>query len=229
MLPLGQEIIYFSIFSNKIIELQYFFERSKCLHALQKKSEGMKYTAEAILAGVSAQDPAIFRYLYRTHGKMISGHVIKNSGSEEDAREMIQIVMLEFWNAIREGRYQEQGKMDQYIYQLTANNWRYELRRRRNHPQSGLEQVLMTEMADESEESTAAAIVKDQYLNAIHQALGKLETTCREIIQLYHLQEVNLQEVAQRLQYDYNNLRKRIFDCRKKLKKITEQLLNHAT
>jgi RNA polymerase sigma factor (sigma-70 family) len=189
----------------------------------------MNYSAEEVQIGIREQDAAIFRYLYRKYGKMISGHVLKNSGSEEDAREMIQIVMLEFWNAICEERYQEQGKMDQYIYQLAANNWRYELRRRRNRPQSTIDQSLLLSITDESDEYIAAAVVKDQYLNAIHQALDQLEGTCREIIQLYHLKEVNLQEVAERLKYDYNNLRKRIFDCRKKLKNLTEKLLNHAT
>ncbi|NUO02352.1 MAG: sigma-70 family RNA polymerase sigma factor [Saprospiraceae bacterium] len=189
----------------------------------------MNYTAEEVKRGVKEQDASVFRYLYRKYGKMISGHVFKNSGTEEDAREMIQIVMLEFWNAVREERYQEQGKMDQYIFQLTANNWRYELRRRRNRPSSDIEQVFLSDIADESEEHIASVVVRDHYLSAVHQALGTMEGVCREIIQLYHLQEVSLQEVAERLNYDYNNLRKRIFDCRKKLKNLTEKLLNHAT
>ena len=35
-------------------------------------------------------------------------------------------------------------------------------------------------------------------------------------------------KTARQMEYDYNNLRKRIFDCRKKLKKIAEALLGDA-
>ncbi|NUQ23842.1 MAG: sigma-70 family RNA polymerase sigma factor [Saprospiraceae bacterium] len=184
----------------------------------------MNYTATQIIEGLRAKDEAVLRHLYRQHSPMIAGHVRKNSGSDEDAREMIQITMLQLWTAVQEGRYTEEGKLDRYIFQLAANNWRYELRRRRNRPAGTLDDA-MTDFEDESASHLEAAIVKDRYLNAVHQALQKLDSPCDEIIRLYHLQEVSLQEVSKRMNYDYDNLRKRIFDCRKKLKKITESIL----
>lgn len=155
---------------------------------------------------------------------MVAAYIRKNSGSEEDVRDMIQIVIIEFWNAVREGRYEEQGKMDQYIYRLAYQNWQYELRRRRNRPQNALDDSLL-QVADTGAEYLTAALTKDHRLNVIHQALEQMESPCKEIIQLYHLKEVNLQEVALQMNYDYNNLRKRIFDCRKKLKRLAEENL----
>lgn len=184
----------------------------------------MKPTAAEIIEGLRLKDPAIFRYLYREYSGLIAGHVRKNSGTLEDAREIIQITLVELWNAVQEDRYQEQGKLDRYIYQLAANNWRYELRRRRNNPQTVLGDVH-TAMHDDSDQHLAFAVVKDRSLNALHRALSILEQPCRDIIQRYHLQEENLIDMAQQLAYDYNNLRKRIFDCRKKLKRITEEIL----
>lgn len=184
----------------------------------------MNYTSEAIIAGLKSKEQPVLLYLYKTYGGLVAGHVRKNNGSDEDAQEMIQVTMLELWIAVQEGRYQEQGKLDQYIYQLAANSWREELRRRRNRPQTALDDAQL-QIEDESETNLAQAIVKDQYLQAIHEGIGRLGEPCQEIIQLYHLQKINLQEVAERLQYDYDNLRKRIFDCRKKLKKIVEALL----
>jgi RNA polymerase sigma factor (sigma-70 family) len=184
----------------------------------------MAYTAEQITAGLLHNDPEIFRHLYRTFGSMIIGYVKKNSGSEHDAREMVQTVLLELWNAVRENRYQEEGKLERFVYMLTANTWRDELRRR----QTRRTDVLDTErtlLADDSDLSVAEAIVKDARIEAIHLCLKKLESPCNEIIKLFHLQEISLQEIAIDMQYDYNNLRKRIFDCRKKLKKLVEDYL----
>ncbi len=184
----------------------------------------MKYTSEEIISGLIQKDSNVFEYLYKKYGSFITGHVRKNSGSDEEAREMVQIVILELWIAVKEGRYEEQGKLDRYIYQLTANSWREELRRKRNHPQSSLDDGAL-QIRDETNDSLASAIVKDQYLQAIHDGIQQMGEPCRTIIQLYHLNKVSLQDVATQMQYDYDNLRKRIFDCRKKLKKIAEQIL----
>lgn len=156
---------------------------------------------------------------------MIAGYVRKNSGSELDAREMVQTVLLELWQAVRDGRYKDEGKLDRYIYMLTSNTWRDELRRRRVRRTDELDPGDAN-LIDDNETSVAAAVVKDQRIEAIHHCLQRLGAPCDDIIRLYHLQEVSLQEVAANMNYDYNNLRKRIFDCRKKLKKLVDDFLN---
>ncbi|MDX2279746.1 MAG: sigma-70 family RNA polymerase sigma factor [Saprospiraceae bacterium] len=187
----------------------------------------MAYTNLQIRDGLKENDAEIFRYLYKTYGSMIVGYVRKNSGSDQEAREMVQTVLLEFWTAVREDRYQESGKLDRYLYILTSNTWRDELRRRKVRRTDELDTNQML-VADDHEQSIAMAIVKDRRIEAMHHCLQQLESPCDDIIRLYHLEEVNLQEVAKQMNYDYNNLRKRIFDCRKKLKKLVDDFLQQT-
>jgi RNA polymerase sigma factor (sigma-70 family) len=184
----------------------------------------MTFNTNQIREGLLGNDPEVFRYLYRTYGSMIVGYVRKNSGSEHDARELVQTVLLELWQAIRDGRYQEEGKLERFIYMLTANTWRDELRRRKVRKTDELDTDFHV-LEDDSSLSIAAAVVKDQRIEAIHHCLKQLDAPCDDIIRLYHLEEISLQKVADQMQYDYNNLRKRIFDCRKKLKKLVDQYL----
>jgi RNA polymerase sigma factor (sigma-70 family) len=179
--------------------------------------------ASQIKDGLLSSDPETFRYLYKTFGSMIVGYVLKNNGTQQDAREMVQTVLMELWLAVREGRYDEQGKLERYLYILTANTWRDELRRRKVRRVEPLDTRLHDSM--EEEDSIARAVVKDRQLEALQHCMGLLGEPCREIIRLYHLESVSLQDVAECLQYDYNNLRKRIFDCRKKLKKLVDDFL----
>jgi RNA polymerase sigma factor (sigma-70 family) len=185
----------------------------------------MTYTITQIKDGLLHNDPDVFRYLYRSYGGMVVGYVRKNSGTEHDAREMVQTVLLELWNAVREGRYKEEGKLDRYLYILTSNTWRDELRRRKVR-RTEVFDPAQASVADDSDLSISAAIVKDRRIEAIHHCLRQLESPCDDIIRLYHLEEISLQEVALKLAYDYNNLRKRIFDCRKKLKKLVDAFLH---
>mgnify|MGYP001237801176 CR=1 FL=1 len=184
----------------------------------------MRYTPEQVIEGLKHKDPEILRHMYRAYSPMIVRHVRKNSGSEEDAQEMIQVTILECWSAVVNGRYEDQGKLDHYVYKVCANCWREELRRRRNKPKDSLEDKAYG-LKDSSDESLAQAIVKDRYLEAIQEGLQHLDSPCDDIIRMYHLENIQLQEVAVRMQYDYNNLRKRIFDCRKKLKTIVDKLV----
>jgi len=192
---------------------------------VKAKEKGlMEFTPQEILIGLLEKKADVFRFLYKTYSPMIAGYIRKNSGTEEDVAEMIQVVILELWVAVRDGRYVEEGKLGQYIYQLTSNAWRDELRKRRNRPQQSLSDSDL-QIEDDSEENLASAIVKDRYLNAVHEGMNQLGEVCRDIIQMYHLQKIRLQEIAERMEYDYDNLRKRIFDCRKKLKQLTEGIL----
>jgi RNA polymerase sigma factor (sigma-70 family) len=192
---------------------------------VKAKEKGlMEFTPQEILIGLLEKKADVFRFLYKTYSPMIAGYIRKNSGTEEDVAEMIQVVILELWVAVRDGRYEEEGKLGQYIYQLTSNGWRDELRKRRNRPQQSLSDSDL-QIEDDSEENLASAIVKDRYLNAVHEGMNQLGEVCRDIIQMYHLQKIRLQEIAERMEYDYDNLRKRIFDCRKKLKQLTEGIL----
>ncbi len=188
----------------------------------------MAFTIEQIKYGLLNNDANIFRHLYKTYGSMIVGYVKKNSGSDHDAQEMVHTVLLELWNAFKEDRYRDEGKLDRYIYMLTANTWRDELRRRKVRHTEDIDQ-LYRQPEDDSAQSVAAAIVKDERIEAIHHCINRLDSPCDDIIKLYHLQEIPLQTVAEQMQYDYNNLRKRIFDCRKKLKKLVDDYLIDLT
>ncbi|NJO87241.1 MAG: sigma-70 family RNA polymerase sigma factor [Lewinella sp.] len=179
---------------------------------------------QELLAGIQASQESAFAEVFRRYRVMIQGHVIKNSGSSEDAQEIIQLTMVKLFMAIREGRYEDQGKLGHYVFQLAANSWREELRRRRNRPNDSLTDFDY-QLADDSEEQIALAVVKDKQLQALHQALGQMGQPCQDLIKKLSLKKEQLKSIAVQLDYDYNNLRKRLFDCRKKLKQLTESLL----
>lgn len=185
----------------------------------------MTYTPEQIIEKLKLKDQGVFKFLYKKYAGMIRGYILKNSGSDEDALDFIQMVMLEFWISVQQNRYKEQGKMDHYIYQLTANMWREELRRKRNNPKVNMDESTH-QIIDDGGSDLVRAVVKDKFLEALHKGIEEMMEPCKSIIQLYHLKKVSLQEIALQMNYNYDNLRKRIFDCRKKLKDRIESMVS---
>lgn len=182
------------------------------------------FNTEEVIAGIRTNDKLVYEYLYRQYGHMITGHVLKNNGDEEDAQEMVQLVMIKLWSAVQEGRYDEKGKLAHYIYQVAANSWREELRRRRNRPQEPIGLAAL-QVEDESHEQRLEAIVKNRQIEAIYESLPKLQPACRKLIEYYHVQQGRLLDLAEQEGLNYNRLRKQIFDCRKKLQRIAAELL----
>ncbi len=177
------------------------------------------FSDEQIISGIKAKDARIFKYLYERFGPKIIGYVRKNSGSEADAKEMVQIAILKLWNNLKEKQYTEQGKLDRYIFTIAANSWKEELRRRKRSNTIALgkgEEMIR----DEGDEDLIRKVVKSSSMDAIYAALPRLGEKCREYVGLYHFQEKPLKEIAAEQSVPYGNLRKRIFDCRAKLKKL---------
>jgi len=184
------------------------------------------YTDAQLTEGILGRREAAYAALYQRYGDMVIGHVRKNSGNPEDAREIMQITMVKLYQAIRDGRYEDRGKLGHYVFQLAANSWREELRRRRARPRGSLEtEDGLLQLPDEGDEALAATVVKDERLRVLHRALRQMGSPCKEIINGYHLRRRKLKEMAVELSYDYNALRKRLFDCRGRLRRATEALL----
>lgn len=181
-------------------------------------------TDQQVIRGIINEDTRIYKYLYQKYGPIVLAHVMKNSGSKEDGKEILQMTVLRVWDKISAGQYQDQGKLGQYFYMISANTWKEELRRRRRKPTQTLGKTEEY-VADEGDTDLFRKMVKSKSMDAIYRAIDRLGELCQEIIELYHLQEVPLKEIAVQKNYDYNNLRKRIFNCRKKLRKLAEEEL----
>ena len=188
----------------------------------QNRNETMKN--ELILKGLIEGDHETFRYLHRQFGPIVLAHILRNNGCRDDYEDVFNLTLTTVWQKVSSGTYKEDGKFKQFFLAVAENKWLEELRYRRTKGTTTLEDHYS--LADTGEEDLARAVVKDHRLNAIFQALDSWEDTfCKELIVQFHIKEVSLLEISQKTGYDYNNLRKRIFDCRKRLEKQALEIL----
>ncbi len=183
-------------------------------------------TESELLAGIQRKDNQAFRYMYENFGPKILGYVMKNSGSRADADEVIQESLLKVWQKVQEGKYESQGKLQNYVIQVGRNTWLETLRNRRRKPTDQLENKEW-QLADEGEVDLHQKIEKYKSLDALYVGLSKLGEPCNSLIQLFHFEEIPLKEIAEQQQIEYGSLRKRIFDCRKKLQKLAKGVISN--
>jgi len=179
---------------------------------------------QQIVEGILKKDNRTYSHIYEQYGPMIMAYAMKNSGSSEDGIELVQVTILKIWNIIQNGKYESRGKFGQFVYTVAANTWKLELRSRKRTPVQALGESE-NYISDQGEEELYWKVTKDAKLDAIYQGINQLDDTCQELINLFHLEKVSLLEISKRKNYPYNNLKKRIFSCRKKLKRIVAEMI----
>jgi len=178
---------------------------------------------QQIIEGILNKENRTYSYIYEQYGGMITAYALKNNGSMEDGMELVQVTILKIWDIIKNGKYEARGKFGQFVYTVAANTWKMELRKRKRSPTQTLG-ASENYISDQSEEALYWKMTQDSKLDTIYRGINQLDDVCQELINLFHLEKVSLLEISKTKNYPYNNLKKRIFSCRKKLKKIVAEI-----
>src|SRR5690349_2251077 len=76
------------------------------------------------------QADATLRYLYRAHYHFLSQYVLANNGSEQDAQDLFQEVLISFVQLVKEGRFRGEASIKTFLFSLNRHKWLNELKRR---------------------------------------------------------------------------------------------------
>jgi RNA polymerase sigma factor (sigma-70 family) len=184
-------------------------------------------TDKEIVEGLRNSNEAVLTYMYQAFAPKVLGIVIKNSGNEEDGQDLFQAVLLKVWKNIRDGKYQEQGKFRQYFFSVAYKDWLYELRIRKNKRTLSIDNdASHFQLVDDSEENLFYAIIKDHSLTALHEALIKVGDGCGSLLRRFHLDEIPTKEIAEEQNTSDGYIRKRLAECRQRLKNILSTLIS---
>ena len=131
--------------------------------------------------------------------------VCRNSGTEDDAADLTQEVMMLCWRkdvaekqkALEYPSYTPRIIANEmgYLYGMGKNLWRKELKRRKISPQFPYdEEIDMFENYTEEEDSYKATLIK-----ALRTSLSKLGEDCRTLIKLFYYENISMQDIAEKM------------------------------
>lgn len=177
-----------------------------------------------IAEGIVTGDTDTILYVYKTLGPKIVGHVINNSGSEEDGKELFQDAYLKAFQALKAGKYREEGKFEQWFNGIAVKLWQQELRHRSRRGTQNLDDAPAV-AADDSEDSEQARR-KNRYLDALHRALERMKEPCRSMLYRFHAEEsVSSQDLAEEMSRTDGAIRVKLARCRQDLRNLlTDEL-----
>ena len=89
-----------------------------------------KYSDLDIIDGVRRQDNRILSYLYDSYYEMVSDYVRKNSGTEDDAGEVMQESVVNLYRQVTTGEFSVKADLKGYFFGMARNVWNAQLRHR---------------------------------------------------------------------------------------------------
>ena len=165
-----------------------------------------------ILEKISKGDERALDYLYKKYYRMMTNIVLKNNGTEDEAKDVYQEALLAFWQKAVSGKLVLTSKISTFLYSICMNQWRKELERKSR---------LSSEEVDKEEYQTHDE--KERY-KVVMECINELGDTCKKILTYYYFDGLNMSDIAEKLNFANTDTAKtKKYKCKKKLDSLIKE------
>ena len=175
-----------------------------------------------LLERIGAGDQGALAELYRENRRPIRSFILRNSGSEDDAEDLLQEALVVVWERVRSGRFEQSARVGTFMYATVRNMWLRRLaRRRREAGGTPAETEAVSDTPSPLEalmESEAASLVRD--------ALDRLGDPCRRLLLLYYWEELPMERIAAAMGFaNADTAKSKKYQCKKSLEQILRSVM----
>jgi RNA polymerase sigma factor (sigma-70 family) len=182
------------------------------------RNQSLLQEDQELIDGIANGSTESLRIIYKDHFSLVAQFIIKNSGSEEDAKDVFQEAVIVLYDKINKGDFKLSSRLQTYIYSVSRFIWLKKLRNNdRLHTSlyDELEETLAVE--DDFEESEA----KEMQFHLMEESLSLLGEPCQTIIQDFYIHDLSMQEICDKFGYtNANNAKTQKYKCLQRLKRL---------
>lgn len=167
--------------------------------------------------GIARGDTTVLESLYRDYYPMVLNMVIRNNGSEEEAKDLFQEAVIVLYDKVRQGEFELSSKLKTYLYSVCRRLWLKQLgaQERAFHDVSGFEEVIPVS------DDLATHRETEIQLTLMEQALNKLGEPCRTIIHDFYILNLSMQQICDKFGYtSSDNAKNQKYKCLQRLKRL---------
>ena len=169
------------------------------------------------LQAIRANDEKALRQLYVSNYHKIESFILKNSGTEEQAKDVYQEAFIALWRNIQLERFQPQNDtaLDGYLYQIARNKWM-------DHLRSGhFNKVVSMDTADmHLPDDGGNASDTNALLDAIRLHFKLLGDNCRKVLTLFYYDNDSMKKIADEMGWTEATARNNKYRCIQKLREL---------
>lgn len=159
--------------------------------------------------------------VYKKNYPSVLHYILKNSGDENDARDIFQDALLATWLNVAEGRFTAQSgsSLGGYIFQIARFKWLDKLKSKTHR---SVMRVVTNDIAQaaESESEMELRHLQEARISEMESMYQNLGEKCKAILSRFYYEKKGLVEIGAELNYDPDTLRTLKYRCMMQLRKM---------
>jgi len=160
----------------------------------------------------------VLKFLYRQNFEVLKVYVIQNSGSEQDAEDIFQEVLVSFIELVRLEKFRGDSSVKTFLYALTRNTWLNELKRK---GRADVREMKFEKAKDTIDEDAAQKIAGRESRKQVMDVVEKLGEQCKKILLAYYYEDRSMKEIVDLAGYDSEQVvRNKKYKCLKQLEQM---------
>jgi RNA polymerase sigma factor (sigma-70 family) len=179
-----------------------------------------KYTDTELLAALKLPagiDNAI-RFMYREYYELLKVYTCSNSGSDEDAQDIFQEVLVAFIDLAQKDKFRGESSIKTFLFSMNRYMWLNELKKRGR--------AEKREVAFENEKDTeltniSQLMIQNETQKQILSIIEELGETCKKILLAVYYENLSMKEILTTLHYESEQVvRNKKYKCLKQLEQL---------
>ncbi len=178
-----------------------------------------KFKDAEIITEIRGGNQEALVLLYQENFTPVKNYIVKNKGAVEDVDDILQDAVIVVWQNVSKRDFELTSKLSTYIYSIAKNLWLKRLNKdKRLDPLEDFHSN--THPADEPKNHSMD-------LDIIAEYLEKIGETCKEVLQLFYFDGLDMTSIAERMEFaNADTAKSKKYQCFKKLESLVKQDFN---
>jgi RNA polymerase sigma factor (sigma-70 family) len=148
--------------------------------------------------------------------------VRRNSGTEDDADDILQEALVTLWERVTTGRFHYSARLGTFIYATAHNMWLRRLARSRREAPG----IVTDPPSDDA--SPLDLMIEEEEAEIVRSALERLGEPCRRLLLLFYWEEESMESIASEMgMANADTVKSRKYQCKKSLEALIRERLPH--
>jgi len=155
--------------------------------------------------------------LFESSRTMVRSFILRNSGTVDDAEDLLQEAVVILWEKVRKGEFEYRSKLSTFVFATVKNLWLRRLARSRRE----IPMELDPERAEAGDPSPLEEAIETEQAQLVRDALERLGEPCKTLLLLFYWEELPMEEIALKMgMANADTAKSKKYQCKKALERL---------
>ena len=163
-----------------------------------------------------AKEERALGIIYKNNKSLIEQLVLKNAGTKEEAKDVFQDSLIDFYENVQAGKFKGESTISTYLYSIARFKWLNRLKRKKTETRI-IDTQDYTGLGESFEEDFIEKEKEEQLMSLFDQ----LGTSCKDLLIHSIYYNYSMTEIVAKLKFNSEQVaRNQKYRCLKKLKEL---------